>query len=318
MKPDVLVVWPNRPKQMAILEETYRLHHIHNTADPAAMLAEVGPSIQAIIASGEKGPDRAMIAACPKLGIVACYGVGVDAIDRVACAERGVPVTNTPDVLTEDVADMGLMLMLMTLREALAADRYVRANKWPSEGVFRMTACPRGRSVGIVGLGRIGKAFAKRAECLGMTVKGYHGRSAQPGVAYRHYPELAALARDCDVLVLCCPGGAATKGIVNAAVLEALGPESYLINVARGSVVEEPALVKALTQGLIKGAGIDVFADEPYVPEAYFGLENVTLSPHAASGTWETRDKMAQLVVDNLAAHFAGKPLLTPVAPPAR
>lgn len=313
---DVVVLWPNRPKQMAILEERYRLHHLYKAPDKAAMLAEVGPRVRAIVASGEVGPDRAMIEACPKLEIVACYGVGVDAIDRVACAERGVPVTNTPEVLTEDVADMGLMLLLMTLRDAVAADAWARTGRWAREGVFRMTRCPRGLSVGILGLGRIGKAIARRVEAIGMVVEGYHGRTAQPGVAWRHYPSLVELARDVDVLILSCPGGAATRGIVNAAVLDALGPEGWLVNVARGSVVDEPALIEALEQRRIKGAGLDVFANEPHVPERLCRLENVVLSPHAASGTFETRDRMAQLVVDNLAAHFAGRPLLTPVPPP--
>jgi lactate dehydrogenase-like 2-hydroxyacid dehydrogenase len=313
---DVVVLWPNRPKQMAILEERYRLHHLYKAPDKAAMLAEVGPRVRAIVASGEVGPDRAMIEACPKLEIVACYGVGVDAIDRVACAERGVPVTNTPEVLTEDVADMGLMLLLMTLRDAVAADAWARTGRWAREGVFRMTRCPRGLSVGILGLGRIGKAIARRVEAIGMVVRGYHGRTAQPGVAWRHYPSLVELARDVDVLILSCPGGAATRGIVNAAVLDALGPEGWLVNVARGSVVDEPALIEALERRRIKGAGLDVFANEPHVPERLCRLENVVLSPHAASGTFETRDRMAQLVVDNLAAHFAGRPLLTPVPPP--
>ncbi len=315
-KPDVLVLWPSRPKQMAILEERYRLHHLYKAPDKAALLAEVGPRVQAIVASGEVGPDRAMIEACPKLEIVACYGVGVDAIDRVACAERGIPVTNTPEVLTEDVADMALMLLLMLLRDAIAADAHVRTGRWAREGVFHMTRCPRGLSVGIVGLGRIGKAIARRLEAIGMQIGGYHGRNAQPGVPYRHHPNLLELARDVDVLILSCPGGAATRGIVNAAVLDALGPEGRLVNVARGSVVDEPALIEALEQKRIAGAALDVFADEPRVPERLRRLDNVVLSPHAASGTFETRDKMAQLVVDNLEAHFAGRPLLTPVLPP--
>lgn len=313
---DVLVLWPNRPKQMAILEERYRLHHLYKAADKAAMLAEVGPRVRAIVASGEVGPDRALIEACPKLEIVACYGVGVDAIDRVACAERGIAVTNTPEVLTEDVADMALLLLLMLLRDAVAADAYVRTGRWAREGVFHMTRCPRGLAVGILGLGRIGKAIARRLEAIGMAVAGYHGRTPQPEVPYRHFPNVVELARAVDVLILSCPGGPATRGIVDAAVLEALGPEGWLVNVARGSVVDEPALIAALEQGRIKGAGLDVFANEPQVPERLCRLSNVVLSPHAASGTFETRDKMAQLVVDNLEAHFAGRPLLTPVPPP--
>lgn len=315
-KPEVLVLWPNRPKQMAILEERYRLHHLYKAADKAALLAEVGPRIRAIVASGEVGPDRAMIEACPRLEIVACYGVGVDAIDRVACAERGIAVTNTPDVLTEDVADMALLLLLMLLRDALAADAWVRSGRWAREGVFRMTRCPRGLSAGIVGLGRIGKAIARRLEAIGVRVAGYHGRTVQPDVAYRHYPSLVELAREVEILVLSCPGGPATRGIVDGRVLDALGPEGWLVNVARGSVVDEPALIEALEQKRIAGAGLDVFASEPHVPERLRRLDNVVLSPHAASGTSETRDAMAQLVVDNLEAHFAGRPLLTPVPPP--
>jgi len=179
-----------------------------------------------------------------------------------------------------------------------------------------MTRCPRGLSAGIVGLGRIGKAIARRLEAIGVAVAGYHGRTVQPGVPYRHYPDLVALARDVEVLVVSCPGGAATRGLVDARVLDALGPEGRLVNVARGSVVDEAALIEALEQKRIAGAGLDVFANEPHVPERLCRLDNVVLSPHAASGTFETRDKMAQLVVDNLEAHFAGRPLLTPVPPP--
>jgi lactate dehydrogenase-like 2-hydroxyacid dehydrogenase len=312
MKPEVLVVWPNRPRQMAMLEEAYTCHHYYKAPDPDALLAEVGPRIRAVVASGERGASRAMIERMPKLEIVATYGVGVDASDRKALAERGIPITNTPDVLTEDVADMGLALMLAVLRQIVVGDRYVREGRWPREGVMRLTTTPRGRTVGILGLGRIGKAVARRAEAIGMKVA-YHGRRRQPEVAFPYYPDLAAMARDVDVLMLCCPGGPETRGIVDARVLKALGPEGWLVNVARGSVVDEPALVAALVERRIAGAGLDVFVDEPNVPEALLGLETVVLQPHASSATVETRDAMAQLVVDNLAAHFAGRPLLTPV-----
>jgi lactate dehydrogenase-like 2-hydroxyacid dehydrogenase len=207
---------------------------------------------------------------------------------------------------------MGLALMLAVLRRVVEGDRYVRAGRWRKEGPMRLAACARGKRLGILGLGRIGKALARRAEALGMRVA-YHGRRPQPDIAYPFHGDLVDLARDSDVLALTCPGGAETRGLVDAAVLEALGPAGYLVNVARGSVCDEPALVAALVEGRIAGAGLDVFADEPNVPEALLGLDNVVLQPHAASATDETRDAMAQLVVDNLAAHFAGKPLLTPV-----
>ncbi len=311
MKPDVLVVFPNRPKAMAELEASYRVHHLWQAAEPDRLVDEVGKGVRAIVTTGEKGASAALIDRLPALEIVACFGVGIDAIDRPACARRNVPITNTPDVLTEDVADQGLALLLACLRGILRNDRYVRAGKW-HEGSAPLTVRARGKRVGVLGLGRIGKAFARRAEALGMEIA-YFGRRRQSEVAYAYYDDLAALARAVDVLVLTCPGGAETRGLVNAAVLEGLGPEGWLVNVARGSVCDEPALVKALVEGRIAGAGLDVFADEPNVPEALLGLDNVILQPHAASATTETRDAMAQLVVDNLAAHFAGKPLLTQV-----
>jgi lactate dehydrogenase-like 2-hydroxyacid dehydrogenase len=311
VKPDVLVVFPNRPKAMAELEAAYALHHLWNAADPDRLVDEVGPRIRAVVSTGEKGASAALIDRLPALEIVACFGVGIDAIDRPACAARNVPITNTPDVLTEDVADQGLALLLAALRGIVRNDRYVRDGKW-RQGAAPLTVRAKGKRVGVLGLGRIGKAFARRAEALGMTVA-YFGRNRQPDVGYRYYADLTALARDVDVLVLTCPGGAETRGLVDAAVLEALGPQGWLINVARGSVCDEPALVAALVEGKIAGAGLDVFADEPNVPEPLLRLDNVVLQPHAASATTETRDAMAQLVVDNLAAHFAGRPLLTPV-----
>lgn len=312
MKPDVLVIWPNRPKAMAELEQAYTLHHLWRAEDPEALLEEVGPRIRAVVASGERGASAAMIEGMPKLEIVACFGVGVDATDREACRRRGIPITNTPDVLTEDVADMGLVLMLCVLRRILQGDRWVREGRWAREGSMPLSTTARGRRLGIIGLGRIGKALARRAEVLGMKVA-YHGRMQQAEAAYPYHADPVSLARESDVLALCTPGGAETRGLVGRAVLEALGPGGILINIARGSVVDEDALVEALTAGTIAGAGLDVFADEPNVPEALLTLDNVVLQPHAASATVETRDAMAQLVVDNLAAHFAGRPLLTPV-----
>ncbi|MFO1070620.1 MAG: 2-hydroxyacid dehydrogenase [Geminicoccaceae bacterium] len=307
---DVLVVFPNRPKAMAQLEAAYTLHHLWQAADPEKLLDEVGPRIRAAVSTGEKGLTAAQIAKLPRLEIVSCFGVGIDAIDRKACAARNIPITNTPDVLTDEVADMGLVLLLSLLRDIPGGDRHVRSGQW-LKGAMPLTTCARGKKLGILGLGRIGKALARRAEVIGMQVA-YHGRARQADVAYPYFDSLVGLAKDSDVLALCCPGGAETRGLVDAAVLEALGPEGYLVNVARGSVCDEPAVVDALVNRKIKAAALDVFADEPRVPQALLGLDNVILQPHAASATVETRDAMAQLVVDNLAAHFAGKPLLTP------
>jgi lactate dehydrogenase-like 2-hydroxyacid dehydrogenase len=311
MRPDVLVVYPNRPGAMAQLEAAYTLHHLWQVEDPERLVAEVGPRVRAIVTTGERGASAELIGRLPALEIVACFGVGIDAIDRAACAARGIPITNTPDVLTDDVADMGLALMLAVLRRLVEGDRYVRAGSWRN-GPMALATCARGKTLGILGLGRIGKALARRAEALGMAIA-YYGRRPQPEVAYAYHASLVDLARASDVLALTCPGGAETRGLVDAAVLEALGPEGYLVNVARGSVCDEPALVEALVHRRIAGAGLDVFASEPNVPEALLGLDHVVLQPHAASATAETRDAMAQLVVDNLAAHFAGRPLPTPV-----
>jgi lactate dehydrogenase-like 2-hydroxyacid dehydrogenase len=311
VKPDVLVVFPNRPNAMAQLEASYSLHHLWQASDRQSLVDEVGPRIRAVVTTGERGASAELIERLPALEIVACFGVGIDAIDRRACAARTIPITNTPDVLTEDVADMGLMLVLASLRNLLGGDRWVRERRWP-EGAMPLTTCARSKRLGIVGLGRIGKAVARRAEVLGMKVA-YFGRHRQDGAPYPYHDDPVSLARESDVLILTCPGGAETRGLVSAAVLDALGPDGFLVNVARGSVCDEPALVDALVQRRIRGAALDVFADEPNVPEALLSLDNVVLQPHAASATLETRDAMAQLVVDNLAAHFAGRPLLTQV-----
>lgn len=310
MKPDVLIVFPNRPGAMAQLEASYTLHHLWQAEARDELVGEVGPRVRAIVTTGERGASAALIDRLPALEIVACFGVGIDAIDRAACARRGVPITNTPDVLTEDVADMGLALILAILRNITGGDRWARDGRW-LKGAMPLTTCARGKRLGILGLGRIGKALARRAEVIGMSVA-YFGRSRQAGVTFPYYDDLVTLARDVDVLALTCTGGAETRGLVSSAVLEALGPEGYLVNVARGSVCDEPALVAALVERRIAGAALDVLADEPNVPPALLGLDNVILQPHAASATVETRDAMAQLVVDNLAAHFAGRPLLTP------
>jgi hydroxypyruvate reductase len=311
-RPSVLVVWPNRPKAMAELDAEYRLVHLWQAANAEELIDSDGPEIRAIVTTGERGASAALIERLPRLEIIACFGVGYDGIDVEACRARGIRVTNTPGVLSPDVADMGLGLILMTLRRMAEADRFVRRGDWVQD-TFPLGTCLAGKKLGIVGLGRIGRELAKRARAVDM-VPAYHNRSRRADVDLPYFATPIELARWADVLVLACPGGAATHHLVTAEVLEALGPEGWLINIARGSVVDETALVQALETGRIKGAGLDVFADEPRVPEALLTMENVVLQPHNASATEETRDAMAALVVANLAAHFAGRELVTPVA----
>jgi lactate dehydrogenase-like 2-hydroxyacid dehydrogenase len=246
----------------------------------------------------------------PGLGIVACFGVGVDGVDLDYCKKRGIAVSNTPDVLTEDVADIAIGLTIATLRGIAAGDRFVRRGDW-AHGPLPLSTRIGGRTMGILGLGRIGKAIARRAEAVGMRIV-WHGRSDQPGVAWQRYADLRAMAAAVDILMVACPGGPATRGLVDREVIDALGRDSYLVNISRGSVVDEPALVEALVAGRMAGAGLDVFADEPNVPAELLRLENVVLTPHIGSASSETRDAMAQLVVDNLDAFYAHRPLLTP------
>lgn len=312
MKPDVLLVWPNMPRQMAMLEKSYALHRHDLAKDPEGLVREIAPRITAIATTGGKGLKRDLIEMLPNLKVVASSGVGYDSIDIAACNEHGVIVTNTPDVLTDDVADTGIGLILGTLRGMARGDRWVRDGSWKRNGMMPLMTTISGKRLGIVGLGRIGKALALRALPMGTTIS-YFGRKQQSEVPYTYYNDLQAMCRNIDILVLCCPGGEATRNLVNADVLKTLGPKGTVVNIARGTVVDELALIDALKSGGIAGAGLDVFATEPNVNEALIAMDNVVLYPHHSSGTFETRDAMAQLVVDNLAAFFAGKPLLTPV-----
>lgn len=312
MKPDVLVAYPTRPRQMALLAEAYTLHRLDLAADKPAMLAEVGPDCTAMICNGHVAIDEAFLAKVPNLKIVASSSVGYDTMDVPAMTRAGVRLTNTPDVLTDDVADTALMLLLAARRRLVQGDRYVRSGEWGRSGPMPLTRSTAGKTAGIVGLGRIGSAIARRCEALGLTV-GYFGRSEKPGTGYRYFSDVVALAEWSDILVTATSGGAGTRALVSAAALEALGPDGSFINIARGSVVDQPALIAALQEGRLGSAGLDVFENEPNPDPAFSDMDNVVLYPHHASGTEETRDKMAQLVVDNLAAHFAGRELLTPV-----
>jgi lactate dehydrogenase-like 2-hydroxyacid dehydrogenase len=309
-RPDVLVVAKLWPPMMESLRGAFRVHdRIHET-DPAAFAA-VAPRIRAISGSGESKVTRELMAQLPALEMISIFGVGYDGVDVAAARERGIPVTNTPDVLNDEVADLAIGLVLSIARRLPQADRYVREGKWLS-GPMPLTRKVSGARLGIVGLGRIGNAIAKRAEAFGMTIA-YTSRNARPESPYRYYPSAEALAAAVDFLVVITPGGAGTRKLIDAKVLKALGKNGYLINVARGSVVDEAALIEALQNGTIAGAGLDVFENEPNVPAALAALDNVVLTPHVGSATWETRRAMGDLAFGNLVAHFAGKPLLSPV-----
>ncbi|MDP6829388.1 MAG: 2-hydroxyacid dehydrogenase [Alphaproteobacteria bacterium] len=284
----------------------------HESERPAEFL-ENTDRIRGIAMPGFAKVDAALMGLMPNLEIIACFGVGYDGADVDYAVQHGIAVTNTPDVLTDCVADLGMALILATLRKIVEGDRYVRDGRWESEGILDLSNSPRGRCLGIVGLGRIGLELAKRAEAFGMEIA-YHNRSRRDDVSYTYHASVTALAEACDVMALTCPGGEATQNLIDAEVLSALGPEGYLVNIARGSVVDEPALVQALLERKIAGAGLDVFAAEPTVPEALFTLENVVLQPHHASATIETRTAMGNLTVDNLLAHFKGEALPNQVA----
>jgi hydroxypyruvate reductase len=310
MKPALLMVAPIHSATQARLESAYRVERWYDAPDRDALLAQVAPDVRVAVTSGGAGMKAALIEKLPRLELIACFGVGVDAIDLAAARARGIRVTNTPDVLTDDVADLALGLMLATVRRIVAADRYVRERRW-LEGPMPLTGRMKGTRLGIVGMGRIGQAIAQRAAAFGMDIA-YFGPRPKP-VPWRYESELVTLARDSGVLVVACPGGESTRHLIDRAVLDARGPTGILINIARGSVVDEDALVDALVNRRIGGAGLDVFADEPRVPAALLAMDNVVLQPHQGSATHATRGAMGQLVLDNVEAFFAGRPLPTPV-----
>ncbi|MBB5042056.1 2-hydroxyacid dehydrogenase [Shinella fusca] len=314
MKPDVLVAYPLRPRQMEMLEKTYTVHRLDLLEGEAreAMLAEVGPRCTAMVVNGHVAIDDAFLARLPALKIAACSSAGFDQMDVAAMTRRCITLTNTSDVLLDDVADMALLLMLAARRRLVVGDRYVRSGDWGRKGMMPLTTSTSGKKAGIVGLGRIGLAIARRCEALGLTI-GYYGRSKKAGNDYAYFDDPVKLAAWADILIVATPGGAETEKLISADVLDALGSEGSLVNISRGTVVDEPALIRALQEGRIASAGLDVYLNEPNPDPAFAALDNVVLYPHHASGTEETRDRMAQLVIDNLAAFFAGKPLLTPV-----
>ena len=313
-KTDVLLIGPPKPVIVNGLAGPFNLIKLSDAKDPEKLFAETAPRVRAIAVSGtEQRVNGAFMTRFPKLEIVSSFGVGYDHVDAGWAGKHGITVTNTPDVLTEEVADTALGLLLCTVREFPQAERYVRAGKWAQKGYPLSKATLRNRTVGMVGLGRIGQAIARRLEAMQVPVV-YHSRRPATGVSYRHYPKLIDMARDVDVLLVITPGGAETKNLINAEVLAALGPDGILINMARGSVVDEAALIKALHDKTILSAGLDVYAREPEVPAELIAMDHVVLFPHLGSASVATREKMDQLVVDNLLAWAAGKPPLTPVA----
>ncbi len=291
----------------------FTVHHLPDAADPEALLADVGPRVRALVRGGHASVGRALIERCPGIEIIASFGVGYDGIDVAAAAEHKVIVTNTPDVLTEEVADTALGLLLMTVRELPAAERHLRAGQWVTKGAYRLTPSLRDRTVGIIGLGRIGKAIARRLDAMLVPVV-YHSRRPVDGVPYRYYDSLPAMAGDVNVLLSVVPGNAATRHLVDAGVLDALGADGIFINVGRGTSVDEDALIAALRDRRILAAGLDVFANEPHVPDALLALPNAVLLPHVGSASVYTRTAMGRLVVDNLRSWFEDGRPLTPVA----
>ena len=310
---DVLMMNPLASCVETGLAASCKVHRYWEMADRASDLATVAPNIRAIVSGGDDHlpVDGALMGSLPALDIVANFGVGYNHVDAAWAGSNGIIVTHTPDVLNEEVADTAFGLMLGALRQLRRAENHLRAGKWP-QGSFELTASLRGRTVGIFGLGRIGKVIAKRCEAFGLPVV-YHGRHRQPDVTYPYFDSLVGLAAHCDVLVAIAPGGAGTAGAINAAVLDALGPDGVLVNVARGTVVDQDALIVALREKRILTAALDVFADEPQVPQALIDMEHVVLTPHVGSGTHPTRNAMGQLVVDNIRAWMDGKGPLTPV-----
>jgi lactate dehydrogenase-like 2-hydroxyacid dehydrogenase len=311
VKPTVLQLGPLHPLVEKGLAENYALLDLRQAPDPAAFLAGHAAAVDAIASSGRNGVNAALIDALPKLRLIAHFGVGYDNVDVVHAKRKGVVVTNTPDVLTDCVADLAIALMIDVARGLTAGDRYVRAGRW-LKGAMPLASKVSGKNLGILGLGRIGLAIARRAEGFDMAIR-YHNRRQVPGAPYPYCHSVAELAKSSDFLVVATSGGEATRGLVSGEVLEALGPAGFLVNISRGTVIDEPALVEALAAKRIAGAALDVFVDEPNVPPAFIAMENVVLAPHIASATVETRAAMGQLVLDNLRSFFGTGMAVTPL-----
>ncbi len=310
-KPDVLVMGSYPAADMAALDQAFTVHRYWEAADKPAFLAALAPKIEAIATRGDLGVPNDVMKALPRLKVISVYGVGLDAVDLHLARALGIAVTNTPGVLNDDVADLALGLMLAVARKIPAGETHVRSGAW-SKASFPLVTRMSGKRLGILGLGGIGKAIAQRAKAFNMSIA-YHGRNMQADQPFTYYSTAAELAANSDFLVAIVTGGAGTAKLVNAEVLKALGPTGYFINVARGSVADEEALLAALESRSIAGAGLDVYLNEPKIDPRFLTLDNVVLQPHQGSGTVETRAVMGELMRNNIIAHFGGKPLLTPV-----
>lgn len=311
MKPDIVFTGKGHAGTQATLESQYTVHKLHEAKDRDGFLKPLAARVRAVASFGPAPVDARLMDALPKLEIIANFGVGVDQINLDDAKKRNIIVTNTPDVLNECVADTAIALVLNTVRRFPQSELHLRAGKWAAAGPYPLTTSLGGKVLGILGLGRIGEAIARRAMACGMTIR-YHNRNRKD-VPYPYDADAVALAANSDVLMVVTPGGAETSKLVNARVLDALGPQGYLCNIARGSVVDEPVLLKYLQEKKIAGAGLDVFVDEPNVPPAFFTLENAVLFPHVGSATQETRKAMGDLQIENLRLHFSGKPVKTRV-----
>lgn len=307
----VLIAQPMMPLIMEGIESRFPSVRLFEQSDPTAFRAREGARFKGLVAGQAVACDEALLKHLPNLRIISSFGVGYDLVDTSCAGSRGITVTNTPDVLTDEVADLAIGLLIATVRRLPQADAFVRQARWLT-GNFPLSDTLRGKTMGILGLGRIGKAIAQRAEAFGLKLA-YHGRTRQSDIAYPYFASLLDMAKAVDILMVIAPGSASTKAIVNRTVLEALGPQGTLINVARGSLVDEKALIEALKSGTLGAAGLDVFEDEPRVPKLLFGLENVVLLPHIGSASIFTRNQMGQLVVDNVIAMAEGRGPLTPV-----
>lgn len=314
MKPDLVSISKAMflPPHFMELDRDFTVHYLPAPADRAAFFKPLADRVRFAQTTGTSGCDKSIIDALPKLEIIACVGVGVDAIDVAHAKSKGIKVTNTPDVLNDCVADLALGLMISASRRLAVGDQWVRNGSWVEKGLMPLGRRVAGKRLGILGLGKIGKEIAKRAAGFNMEIS-YNGRQKQTDVSFKYYADLAEMAANVDFLVVICPGGAATRHIVNEKVLRALGPKGILVNVARGSVVDEKALVKVLQDNALGGAALDVFEKEPCLPAELAAMDNVTFTPHVGSATTETRMDMGNLTIANLRAHLNGKPLLTPV-----
>jgi lactate dehydrogenase-like 2-hydroxyacid dehydrogenase len=315
-KPHILQVGPYPEWDQDPLDAAYHIHRFWEAADPAALLAEVGPQVRGIATRGDLGAGEAMIAACPNLEVIAVYGVGYDGVHLPSCRARGIRVTNTPDVLTEDVADIAVAMLLALVRKVGPAEDWVRSGNWAAQGMFPLTRRVSGSQAGILGLGRIGTAIGRRLQGFGMEIA-YSARAPKPAAeaaGWVYVPDPVALAERSDHLIVALAATPETRHIVGARVLQALGADGTVVNISRAANVDEAALLDALEGSRLAGAALDVFEGEPNLNPRFLSAPNLLLQPHHGSGTIDTRKAMGQLMRDNLTAHFAGRPLLTEVA----